>query len=80
MGLFGRKSEPHNVTYDDAIKIFYKVKKNELMIVRFNGESEIQIGKKVDQLLYKLIHLEQVGGIAMMPDGSATVTLKKTAN
>lgn len=80
MALFGKKAEPWNVNYEDAVKIFYKVKKNEIMIVKFEGDSEIQINKKVDQLIYKLINLEQVGAIATAPDGSATVTLKKTAN
>ena len=78
MGLFGKKAETYTANYDDVIRIFGKMKKNDELIVSFEGMSEIQIGLKIEQIIYKLVNLEQLGGISPGTNGTSTVTFKRT--
>ena len=78
MGLFGKKSETYTAEYEDVIRIFGKMKKNDEIIVSFHDMSEIQIGLKIEQIIYKLVNLEQLGGIVTGGDGTSTVTFKRT--
>ena len=78
MGLFGKKSETYTAEYDDVIRIFGKMKKNDEIVVSFHNMSEIQIGLKIEQIIYKLVNLEQLGGITTGGDGTSTVTFKRT--
>ncbi len=78
MGLFGKKSETYTADYEDVIRVFGKMKKNDEIVVSFQGMSEIQIGLKIEQIIYKLVNLEQLGGISPGMDGTSTVTFKRT--
>lgn len=78
MGLFGKKAETYTAEYEDVIRVFGKMKKNDEIIVSFHNMSEIQIGLKIEQIIYKLVNLEQLGGIATRGDGTSTVTFKRT--
>ncbi len=78
MALFGKKSETYTAEYEDVIRVFGKMKKNDEIVVSFHNLSEIQIGLKIEQIIYKLVNLEQLGGISTGGDGTSTVTFKKT--
>lgn len=78
MGLFGKKAETYTAEYDDVIRVFGKMKKNDELIVSFHNLSEIQIGLKIEQIIYKLVNLEQLGGISVGGDGTSTVRFKRT--
>lgn len=78
MGLFGKKSETYTAEYEDVIRVFGKMKKNDELIVSFHNMSEIQIGLKIEQIIYKLVNLEQLGGISTGGDGTSKVTFKRT--
>lgn len=78
MGLFGKKSETYTAEYEDVIRVFGKMRKNDEIIVSFHNMSEIQIGLKIEQIIYKLVNLEQMGGISPGGDGISTVTFKRT--
>ena len=78
MGLFGKKSESYTAEYDDVIRVFGKMRKNDEITVIFHNMSEIQIGLKIEQIIYKLVNLEQLGGISTGGDGTSTVTFKRT--
>ncbi len=78
MGLFGKKPETYTAEYEDVIRVFGKMKKNDEIIVSFHNMSEIQIGLKIEQIIYKLVNLEQLGGIASVGNGTSTVTFKRT--
>lgn len=78
MALFGKKSETYTAEYEDVIRVFGKMKKNDEIVVSFHNMSEIQIGLKIEQIIYKLVNLEQLGGISTGGDGTSTVTFKRT--
>lgn len=78
MGLFGKKSETYTAEYEDVIRVFGKMKKNDEIVVSFHNMSEIQIGLKIEQIIYKLVNLEQLGDISTGGDGTSTVTFKRT--
>lgn len=78
MALFGKKSETYTAEYEDVIRVFGKMKKNDEIVVSFHNLSEIQIGLKIEQIIYKLVNLEQLGGISTGGDGTSTVTFKRT--
>lgn len=78
MALFGKKAETFTADYEDVIRVFGKMKKNDELVVSFKGMSEIQIGLKIEQIIYKLVNLEQLGGINTGGDGVSTVTFKRT--
>lgn len=78
MGLFGKKAEIYTAEYEDVIRVFGKMRKNDEIIVSFHNMSEIQIGLKIEQIIYKLVNLEQLGGISNGVDGTSTVTFKRT--
>ncbi len=78
MALFGKKAETFTADYEDVIRVFGKMKKNDELVVSFQGMSEIQIGLKIEQIIYKLVNLEQVGEISNGGNGVSTVTFRRT--
>lgn len=78
MALFGKKAESFTADYEDVIRVFGKMKKNDELVVSFHGMSEIQIGLKIEQIIYKLVNLEQLGDISTGADGTSKVTFRRT--
>lgn len=78
MALFGKKAETFTADYEDVIRVFGRMKKNDELVVSFKDMSEIQIGLKIEQIIYKLVNLEQLGGISTGSDGVSTVTFRRT--